>query len=117
MSLNKQFRQNYITAGVTHIFTKWVTSSRLSPSFGGHGSLLYRTGTIVEEPNAKISDKQCDVGIHVFRRGYRPEWAGLCNPRHRYIALDVEVASEDICFAGLPGNDARLRVKRVKVLT
>ena len=115
-ALNQQFREMY------HgdvIFTKWVTPDRKSPNFGGNGTVIeYPVGAVIECPEAETTDKQCDVGLHVFRRGYRPEWAGLCGAEHDYIAIDVLVqCPDDICFGGLPGNDAKLRVRKLKVLT
>ncbi len=41
---------------------------------------------------------------------------GLCDPDHEYIPLRVRVKSEDILFAGLPTNDAKLRVAKLEVL-
>ena len=114
--LNEQFRQNYFRLAPTHKFTKWVTKDRQSPNFDGGNPINYPTGKIIEEKESIVSDRQCDIGLHVLRFGYRPEWAGLCEVNHNYIPLTVEVASEDICFAGLPGNDAKLRVKRLRVL-
>jgi hypothetical protein len=32
------------------------------------------------------------------------------------VCLEVEIKREDICFGGLPGNDMKLRVKKIKVL-
>lgn len=114
--LNHQFISSYKKLGKSHIFTKWITKDRTSPSFDGGTALEYKKGAVIAEPTAQISDKQCDAGLHVFVYGYRPEWSGLCTAYHNYIAIDVEVASEDICFAGMPGNFAKLRVKKLKVL-
>ena len=102
----------------THIFWKWVTrEKRMSPNFDGGAPIVYLRDAIVEADDAVASDQQCAEGLHVLRVGIRPEWAGLCSSDHNYIALEVEVNSEDILFAGLPGNDAKLRVRRLKVLT
>ena len=78
--------------------------------------IKYDIGTVVEEPAAVKSDKQCDAGLHVFRQGIRPEFIGLCEANHKLICLEVEINQEDICFGGLPGNDMKLRVKKLKVL-
>ena len=100
-----------------HIFTKWVTLERLSPNFDGGTPIRYDRGNVIEEPDAIICDQQCAIGLHVLKRGHRPEWAGLCGANHALIPLDVKVASEDICFAGLPTMDMKLRVKKLEVLT
>jgi hypothetical protein len=68
---------------------------------------------------AEISDQQCGVGLHIFRVGIRPEFIGfigLCDANHALVCLEVEVKREDVCFGGLPGNDMKLRVKKLKVL-
>jgi hypothetical protein len=88
----------------------------MSPGWGASSPIKHDKGAVIEVPEAVISDQQCGVGLHVFRHGYRPEWDGLCGAVHNYIALRVKVRSEDICFAGFPGNDAKLRVKRLEVL-
>jgi hypothetical protein len=92
----------------------------IHPSPEGEGFLArqvkYTIGEIIAEPNAIKSDKQCGVGLHVFRPGIRPEFVGLCDPDHLFICLEVEVNREDICFGGLPGNCDKLRVKKLKVL-
>ena len=116
MHLNEHFRAAYSTAGTTHQFLKWVTSDRCSPNFDGGQPLYYPIGVVVEVPDAVISDQQCGPGLHVMRLGYRPEWMGLCGADHSLIALHVEVASEDILFAGTPGNDAKIRVRKLRVL-
>jgi len=67
-------------------------------------------------PQARISDEQCGEGLYVVRVGVRPEHINLAMPGHDLICLRVEVEAKDICYAGLPGNDAKLRVKRLKVL-
>ena len=89
----------------------------MSHNFDGGTPVKYEKDAIIEEPAAQVSDQQCAVGLHVLRRGYRPEWCALCESDHHLIPLDVEVAAEDICFAGLPGNDAKLRVRKLKVLS
>lgn len=93
--------------------TKWVRTNRLSPLKKGR-MIEYRKGAIVEEPDAKISDQQCAPGLHVYRYGHFPEWYGLS--REGLIPITVEIRTEDLCFAGLPGNDGQLRVRRLKVL-
>ena len=117
IQLNELMRQVYIKSAPAHIFWKWITKQRQSPGWGSSKIINYPVGAIVEEPQAKISDQQCGVGLHVFRVGYRPEWVGLINPAHDLICIDVEVKSEDICFAGLPTMDAKIRVRKLKVLT
>jgi len=114
--LNAEFRNVFTKAGESHIFVKWVTPDRKSPNFDGGTVLEYPRGAIIEAPSAVISDQQCDVGLHVLRPGYRPEYVGLCSAEHDFIPLRVRVRSEDICFAGLPTMDAKLRVKRLEVL-
>ena len=114
--LNEQFRQFYMRQP-EHIFTKWVAPNRMSPHFDGGTPIKDEKGAVIEVPKAKISDQQCDVGLHVMRYGMRPEWAGLCNANHGLIPLDVKVRSEDILFAGLPTMDMKLRVRRLEVLT
>ena len=114
--LNKQIKQIYQKQPF-HLFTKWVTSARLSPNFDGGTQLKYEKGTIVEVPEAEVSDQQCGIGLHVLRYGYRPEWAGLCEANHGLIPLDVKVMSGDICFAGLPTMDIKIRVRRLEVLS
>jgi len=114
-TLNQTFRQMYQGR---QIFTKWVTADRQSPNFDGGTVIRYPVGAVIECAEAVVSDQQCGPGLHVFRRGYRPEWAGLCDPEHEYIAIDVAVqCPEDLCFAGLPGNDAKLRVRKLTVQT
>ena len=76
---------------------------------------MYITGTIVEA-EGEANDQQCAPGLHVFRLGERPEWHGLCEANHDLIPLRVLVKSEDILFAGLPTMDAKLRVRKLKVL-
>ena len=71
---------------------------------------------VIEVKESLISDRQCAVGLHVFRFGYDCRWAGLGSYSDGLIPLDVKVYSEDICFAGLPGNDAKLRVRKLEVL-
>ena len=78
--------------------------------------MKYEKGSIIGEPKAEISGEQCGVGLHVLRFGYRPEWVGLCEANHDYIPLRVEVQTKDICFAGIPTMDIKLRVKKLKVL-
>lgn len=115
-NLNEIFRAYYATQP-TWIFWKWVTQGRMSPGWGEGTPIKYEKGAVVEAPpEAVISDQQCAPGLHVLRPPYRPEWCGLCNPGHDYICLRVEVKSEDILFAGLPTMDAKVRVRRLKVL-
>ena len=116
-ALNKEFIDNLKKQfGDKMIVWKWVTKYRMSPNFDGGIPLKYEKGAIIEEPNAIISYRQCDVGLHVLRFGYRPEWVGLCEANHNFIKLDCEVMVEDICFGGLPTMDAKLRVKKLRVL-
>ena len=98
------------------VFTKWVTEERMSPNFDGGVPIPYPVGTVVECPEAQVSDQQCGVGLHVLRFGYRPEWAGLCPTDHSFIPLKVSVMPEDICFAGMPGNDTKIRVRKLTVM-
>ena len=113
--LNKYFISTYPEKS---IFWKWVTNDLMSPGWGKGKLIKYEIGSIIEEPYAKISDQQCDVGLHVFRPGIRPEFAGLCgvDATKTMVCLEVEVNREDICFGGLPGNSDKLRVKKLKVL-
>ncbi len=92
-----------------------VTSDELH-NFDGGTTLEYRCGAIVEAEGEK-NDQQCAAGLHVLRKPYRPEWVGLCDADHNLIPLDVEVRSEDVLFAGLPTMDAKVRVRRLRVLT
>ena len=101
---------------VKAIFWKWVTKEYMSPGWGPGSPIKYEIGKEVIEPSAIISDQQCGVGLHVFRVGIRPEFVGLCAANHTLICLEVEVNREDICFGGLPGNDMKLRVRKLKVL-
>ena len=94
-----------------------MTRDRLSPGWGNAAVISYPVGAVIEEPAAEISDRQCAPGLHVFRPGVRPEWYGLGTPDHEYIPLDVKVMSEDICFAGIADMDAKLRVRKLEVLT
>ena len=93
-----------------------VTKDFMSLGWGSSKIAKYSIGEEIIEPKAIISDQQCDVGIHVFRPGIRPEFDGLYPPDHNLICLEVEVDRDDICFAGLPGNDMKLRVKKLKVI-
>ncbi len=113
--LNEIFRALYAYLP-EHVFDKWVTPGRRSPNFDGGTPLLYGVGAILEEKEAQVSDQQCAVGLHVLRHGYRPEWLGLCEANHDLICIHVKVRAEDICFAGLPTNDAKIRVRRLEVL-
>ncbi len=98
------------------IFWKWVTEDLYSPQWGNAVRIKYNIGNIIEEPNAVRSDIQCDVGLHVFRVGLRPEFVGLTRDRESLVCLEVEVDRSDICFGGLPGNDMKIRVKKLKVI-
>ena len=111
--LNEIFRAHF--AG-PQTFWKWVTKERQSPNFDGGTQLTYEQGAVIEEPDAPISDQQCTVGLHVLRPPYRPEWLGQCEAGHDLICLRVEVLPEDICFAGLPTMDAKIRVRKLTVL-
>ncbi|MCI0563854.1 MAG: hypothetical protein MN733_35715 [Nitrososphaera sp.] len=115
-SLSKDFLSLYMRSE-SHIFTKWVTKDRRSPNFDGGECIAYPIGGILEVKDAVASDRQCASGLHVLRYGHRPEWYGLCEADHDLMAIDVEVASADILFAGLPTMDAKLRVRKLKVLT
>lgn len=111
--LNKDFIANLPDE---FIAWKWVNQDRTSPNFDGGTKIEYKKDEIVDCPAAIISDQQCDIGLHVLRAGYRPEYAGLCQSNHQYIKLDVLVKREDVCFGGLPTMDAKLRVRKLKVL-
>ena len=113
--LAHQFRGMY-APDEEYVFTKWVTRDGVSPGWGSAGRILYEKGCTYEEPDALVNDQQCAKGLHVFRLGYRPEWVGLCSANHNYVPLKVAVYGRDICFAGLPGNDAKLRVRKLRVL-
>lgn len=104
--LNEKFCATYKEIAEAHIFSKWVTRDRTSPNFDGVTPLKYEVG-------ATLTDA---AGMHVLRRGYRPEWCGLCAANHDLMEIHVRVASEDILFAGLPSLDARLRVRKLVVL-
>jgi len=116
-SLNRQFLALYATSAPAHVFTKIITRDRMSPNFDGGTPIEYPVGAVIECKDAVISDRQCAPGLHVFRRGLCHWWYGLGSPHDDLIAISVEVASEDICFAGTPGNDAKLRVRKLKVLS
>jgi hypothetical protein len=65
------------------------------------------------------SDQQCDVGLHVFKVGIRPEFVGLISSSNETLnlkCLEVEVDRDDILFGGTPGNDMKIRVKKLTVL-
>ena len=96
--------------------TKWVTRDRKSPNFDGGTVIDYPVGAVIRDEGV-ADDHQCGPGLHVMRHGYRPEWAGLCDPGHDYMAIDVDVEAEDVLFAGLPGNDAKWRVKELRVVS
>ena len=112
--LNEEMRQFYMKKPF-HIFWKWVTKERNSPGWGAVNIINYPIGKIITADDAQISDQQCGPGLHVFRPGLRPEWFGLEN--NNLICIEVKVMSEDICFAGLPTMDAKIRVKKLEVLT
>ncbi len=114
--LNEQIKQLYALQPF-HIFTKWVAPNRMSPNFDGGTPLEYKKGTIMEETKAEVNDQQCSVGLHVLRRGYRPEWAGLCEANHNLIPIEVKVYSEDICFAGIPTMDMKITVRKLEVIS
>jgi len=107
----------YVKLAPHHLFYKWVTLERRSPGFGAGEILTYNKGDILEVPEAEMSDRACAPGLHVLRYGHRPEWHGLCSADHSFLHLVVKVNSEDICFAGLPTFDGKLRVKRLEVMT
>jgi carbonic anhydrase/acetyltransferase-like protein (isoleucine patch superfamily) len=111
--LNKYFISNLPETG---IYWKWVTKDLKSPGWGDAEVIQYEIGKTMSVPEAQVSDQQCDVGLHVFRVGIRPEFVGLCGPKHDLVCLEVEVKREDVCFGGLPGNIEKLRVKKIKVL-
>jgi len=112
-SLNQDFISH-----LPEMFTawKWVTPDRKSPNFDGGTVIDYPVNQIIEGTGTR-NDQQCGPGLHVLRKGYRPEWCGLCSADHNLMALDVEVRREDVLFGGLPSMDAKLRVRRLKVLT
>jgi hypothetical protein len=116
IDLNEISRQNFKKLGDYHLFTKWVTKDRMSPNFHGSKIIKYERGAIIEVPEAQVNDQQCASGLHVFRFGQKPEWHGLCGANHELIPLTVRVYWEDICFAGLPTMDAKLRVRKLEVL-
>ena len=109
--LNEYFISIY---SETSVFWKFVTTDFKSPGWGASVPILYEIGTTVEEPRSVVSDQQCGTGLHVFRPGILPEFVGLNS--ENLICLEVEVKREDICFGGLPGNDMKLRVKKLKVI-
>lgn len=110
--LNKQFIASFPEES---IFWKWVSADRTSFLYS-HKKIVYTKGAIIEEKNGVASDKQCDVGLHVFRPPYRPEWVGLAKPNHNLICLRVKVKRKDILFGGLPTMDAKIRVRKLEVL-
>jgi len=95
--------------------TKWVTPDRKSPNFDGGTTIDYPAGAIICATGT-ADDQQCAPGLHVLRLGYRPEWCGLCDVNHNLIPLTVKIMREDVLFAGLPGNDIKLRVRRLEVI-
>ena len=100
------------------IMWKWVDKNRMSPGWRNNEKVLYKKGSIVKE-DGEVSDQQCGKGLHIFRPGYLPEYDGYSsqdNNGDKYICLRVLVKKEDILFAGLPGWDAKWRVKKLKVL-
>jgi len=111
--LNNVFRAQYRSPV---IFWKWVTRDYLSPNFDGGTRIKYEIGSTVEEPTAIVSDQRCGVVLHVLRPPYRPEWLGLCKAEHDLICLAVEVQPEDILFAGIPTMDAKIRVRKLRVI-
>jgi acetyltransferase-like isoleucine patch superfamily enzyme len=113
--LNLDAIADYQRRAKSHVFLKWVTPSRLSP-IASDNPLWYKQGEVIEVPTAEVSDKLCDVGIHVTELGYRPEWLGFDRPDHTLIPLRVEVMSNDICFAGVATMRGKLRVRKVRVL-
>ncbi len=115
-SLNRDSIAAYAALGKVHKFTKWVTKDRMSPIFDGGTPLHYPPGAIVEATDAVVSDQQCAPGLHVLEHSHRPEWYGLCGTDHDLIPITVEVASEDICFAGVATMRGKLRVRRLRVL-
>ena len=84
---------------------------------GGQVSSLVQPSALLIVLGGTLGAVLLQSPLHVFRRGIRPEWCGLNDNAQELIAIDVKVASEDICFAGLPGNDAKLRVRKLEVLT
>lgn len=83
----------------------------MSPNFDGGTPIKYEKGIRITVPEAQISDKQCDFGLHILQFGHRPEWYGLCRADHDLIAITVEILVDDLCFAGLPTMDGKLRVR------
>jgi hypothetical protein len=116
IQLNLDAIKTWKLLGSKHIFYKWVTKTRMSPNFDGGTPVKYEKGKTISVKDAEVSDQQCAPGLHVLRYGYRPEWCGLCDAKHNLICLRVEVQSNDILFGGLPTMDAKLRVRRLKVL-
>ena len=102
--------------GPTAYFVKWVTSDGLSPAWGNASPIPYNDGDVVEAPTAEPSDQQCDVGLHVFRVGILPWHCGFGSPDDGLIPKLVEVAVDDICYAGWGGATDKIRVRRLKVL-
>lgn len=114
--IHKQFLKTYKEMGDEHIFWKWVHADR-TPFSTERPMAKYAKGAIIVAPEgARVSDQRDDIGISVLRPGYRPEWLGMTSPGHNMLCLKVKVRSEDILFAGLPGNDAELRVRKLEVL-
>jgi len=116
MDLNQQACLAYAQLGSVHKFTKWVRPDRTSPNFDGGTPLRYEVGAKVEVPDVVRSDQQCAPGLHVLLYGHRPEWYGLCEADHDLLALTVEVAAEDILFAGVATMIGKVRVRALTVL-
>lgn len=118
--LNESFRKMYKNSADEHVFWVWVTPERTLPieedSDRERTNVKFEKGAIIEMPEAQVSDQLYDTGIQVLRPGYRPEWACVTGSKHNLIQLRVKVRSEDILFAGMPGEDVKLRVRRIEVL-
>ena len=96
---------------------KWVTPTHMSPGWGNGAPLHYTPGAVVvcEDPDLRLI--QCGRGLHVLRPGIRPEWVGLGTPEQNttLLPLRVTVQRADVIWAGLPGDDAKWRVRRLRV--
>lgn len=111
--LNEIFRKQYQPNKI-YIFWKWVTKDRESLFYK---KIKYIKNKVIIEKNAKISDQQCEEGLHVLKSPYKLNWLGINNYKeYELLCLKVAVKGRDILFAGLPGNDVKLRVKKLKVL-
>ena len=115
LDLAEQIRASHHGRGRIRAW-KWITQDRMSPNFDGGEPVHYPIGATVEA-EGEANDQQCGPGLHVLRVGVRPEWVGLCPDTHDLICAEVEFDAEDILFAGLPGCDAKWRVRKLVVVT